>query len=47
MRGTKSFFGHTLGASGVLEMIVSLLLAGSNVIPPGLRMDAIRGGGKT
>ena len=41
---TKSFFGHTLGASGVLETIASLLLAGSGVIPPGLRMDAIREG---
>ena len=41
---TKSFFGHTLGASGVLEMIASLLLAGSSVIPHGLRMDAIREG---
>ena len=41
---TKSFFGHTLGASGVLETIASLLLAGAGVIPPGLRMDAIREG---
>ena len=41
---TKSFFGHTLGASGVLETIASLLLAGAGAIPPGLRMDAIREG---
>ena len=41
---TKSFFGHTLGASGVLEMIASLLLAGDGVVPHGLRMDAVREG---
>ena len=41
---TKSFFGHTLGASGVLELIASLLLAGNGVVPHGLRMDAVREG---
>ena len=41
---TKSFFGHTLGASGVLELIASLLLAGQGVVPHGLRMDAVREG---
>ena len=41
---TKSFFGHTLGASGVLELIASLLLAGDGVVPHGLRMDAVREG---
>ena len=41
---TKSFFGHTLGASGILELIASLLLAGAGVVPHGLRMDAIREG---
>ena len=41
---TKSFFGHTLGASGVLELIASLLLAGDGVVPHGLRMDAVRDG---
>ena len=40
----KSFFGHTLGASGVLELIASLLLAGDGVMPHGLRMDAVREG---
>ena len=39
---TKSFLGHTLGASGVLELIASLLLAGDGVVPHGLRMDAVR-----
>ena len=41
---TKSFFGHTLGASGVLELIASLLLVGDGVVPHGLRMDAVREG---
>ena len=41
---TKSFFGHTLGASGVLELIASLLFAGDGVLPHGLRMDAVREG---
>ena len=41
---TKSFFGHTLGASGVLEMIASLLLIDNGVVPHGLRMDAVREG---
>ena len=39
---TKSFLGHTLGASGVLELIASLLLVGDGVLPHGLRMDAVR-----
>ena len=39
---TKSFLGHTLGASGVLELIASLLLAGDGAVPHGLRMDAVR-----
>ena len=38
----KSFLGHTLGASGALELIASLLLAGDGVVPHGLRMDAVR-----
>ena len=41
---TKSFFGHTLGASGVLELIASLLFAGDGVLPHGLRMDEVRDG---
>lgn len=41
---TKSSFGHTLGASGVLELIASLLLAGDGFVPPGLRMGSVRDG---
>ena len=41
---TKSFFGHTLGASGVLEMIASLLLIRRGVVPHGLRMEEVRDG---
>ena len=41
---TKSFFGHTLGASGVLELIASLLLAGDGFVPHGLRMGSVRDG---
>ena len=41
---TKSSFGHTLGASGVLELIASLLLAGEGFVPPGLRMRSVRDG---
>ena len=40
----KSFFGHTLGASGALELIASVLLAGDGVVPHGLRMEAVREG---
>ena len=41
---TKSFFGHTLGASGVLELIASLLLAGAGFVPQSLRMGSVRDG---
>ena len=40
----KSFFGHALGASGVLELIASLLLAGDGFVPQGLRMGSVRDG---
>ena len=41
---TKSFFGHALGASGVLELIASLLLVGDGFVPQGLRMGSVRDG---
>ena len=36
---SKSFFGHTLGASGAIESIVTLLALESGVIPPNLNLD--------
>ena len=44
LSSTKSFFGHTLGASGVLETIATLLLVNEGLAPPGLRMDTLREG---
>src|SRR5205807_513833 len=41
---TKSYFGHTLGAAGVLEFIVSLLCLNHDVIPPTLNFDGARPG---
>lgn len=35
----KSFFGHTLGASGALESIATLLGLEAGVIPPNLNLD--------
>lgn len=41
---TKSFFGHTLGAAGALEFIVSLLCGRENIIPPTIHLRAPRPG---
>ncbi len=41
---TKSYMGHTLGASGVLELISTLLLANNGMVPHGLRMTKVRQG---
>jgi 3-oxoacyl-[acyl-carrier-protein] synthase II len=38
----KSFLGHTLGASGVIETIVSLLAASRNVLPPTANFVGVR-----
>lgn len=35
----KSYFGHTLGASGALETIVTLLALESGVVPPNLNLE--------
>ena len=35
----KSFFGHTLGASGALETIVTLMALEQETIPPNLNLD--------
>ena len=36
----KSFFGHTLGASGALETIVTLLSLEQDTIPPNLNLES-------
>lgn len=36
---TKSFFGHTLGASGALEAVISVLALQHQLAPPTLRLD--------
>lgn len=41
---SKSFFGHTLGAAGVLEFIVSLLGMKEGFFPPTLNFTAPRAG---
>ncbi|HYX83060.1 MAG TPA: beta-ketoacyl-[acyl-carrier-protein] synthase family protein, partial [Gemmatimonadales bacterium] len=41
---TKSFFGHTLGAAGVLEFITTLLCQNEGIIPPTLNFSAPRSG---
>lgn len=41
---SKSFLGHTLGASGIIEMIATLALARDGAIPPTLNFDGLRPG---
>jgi 3-oxoacyl-[acyl-carrier-protein] synthase II len=41
---SKSFFGHTLGAAGALEFIVSLLCQREGLIPPTLNFNQARAG---
>lgn len=41
---TKSYYGHTLGASGVIETITSIMLARRGIAPANLRMDHRREG---
>jgi 3-oxoacyl-[acyl-carrier-protein] synthase II len=36
---SKSFFGHTLGASGAIEAVISVLALMEQVAPPTLRLD--------
>jgi len=42
----KGYFGHTLGASGALELIVSLAMMGRGVIFPTLNLDHVDEGCK-
>lgn len=37
----KGFFGHTLGAAGLIETAISLDLAKKNVVPPSLGFDVL------
>ena len=41
---TKSYFGHTLGAAGILEFIVSLLASRDSFIPPTINFESLRQG---
>lgn len=36
---TKSYFGHTLGASGALEAVITILAVANRLAPPTLRLD--------
>lgn len=40
----KSFLGHTLGGSGVIELIVTWLFAERGLVPPTRNFDAVRPG---
>ncbi len=41
---TKSYFGHTLGAAGILEFIVSILAMKEGFIPPTINFETARPG---
>lgn len=41
---SKSFLGHTLGASGIIEMIATLALAGEGMVPPTVNYNGLRPG---
>ena len=37
---TKSMTGHTIGAAGALEAVVSIMALNTNVIPPTINLDS-------
>jgi 3-oxoacyl-[acyl-carrier-protein] synthase II len=41
---SKSFFGHTLGASGAVEAVISVLALREQLAPPTLRLRESAGG---
>src|SRR5690606_15693430 len=41
---SKSFLGHTLGASGIIEMIATLAVAREGMIPPTVNFSGRRAG---
>ncbi|HDR47108.1 MAG TPA: hypothetical protein ENN94_05335 [Geoalkalibacter subterraneus] len=44
LSSSKSFLGHTLGAGGVIETIVSLLAASRGMLPPTVNFSGLRPG---
>src|SRR5690606_22069921 len=44
VRSSKSFLGHTLGASGIIEMIAALVTIEAGQIPPTLNFQGLRPG---
>jgi 3-oxoacyl-[acyl-carrier-protein] synthase II len=43
---SKSFFGHTLGAAGILEFIVTLMCQNEGILPPTINFESPRPGCK-
>ena len=39
--GLKSYIGHTMGACGVIETIITLHLMAEGIVPPTLNLDEV------